>query len=348
MDPNEVRRIPVVAKPKVPSSVAATVTQVEAIFTTTTNDGGPLSSLKFFPKLLLELRLMIWKLSLPGKRVVKFSTVYILPFIEELIVDQSLPTPLLHVNRESRAEALQSCEFFAGRWKGRPIYVNYELDTMSFEVVDDFATLCGLKDGAFEFREPNFDADVVLLRRSLHHIEFRTEDFLGYGYLNVMASLESITVIPTRPFPNKIMWQDEDGNYHRELWSKDKEAMIKSRLVEAWTGVKTGLLCTFSNLGPDPGTHCPMLAAPGRYEDAEIGQDNPTERTRAFHGPIYFDFEGDTIYVTQARALLALEKNHGGVESDGARQDVTKRPQHVMLQYHAGRVAGEVLPKVRD
>ena len=239
MNPNKSLRISEEANPKGPSHIAVHALQNNTAPTNTVMEDSTFSAFKLFPKLPLELRLMVWKLSLPEGRVIKFSTIRALSANKHLIVDQKLPTPLLHVNQESRLEALQAYELFAGRWRGDPIYVNFKKDTLKFRLVDQFALLCGIRHGARGLAEEHTDTDVLSFLRKVHHIEFG-EDSLGYGYLRDMASLESIKIVPPARLSRLIFWQLENGSSGCERWSKKNQSLIESQLVESWTGIKMG------------------------------------------------------------------------------------------------------------
>jgi 2EXR family len=88
---------------------------------------GRLSEFTLFPKLPLEMRLMIWKHSLPGPRLMEV-------FYEDTTgvckSTCSLPIPL-HANREARDVALESYELCFGTKKAPPmIYFNTDIDQL--------------------------------------------------------------------------------------------------------------------------------------------------------------------------------------------------------------------------
>ena len=134
---------------------------------------------------------MVWKISLPEGRLIKFITIRTLSGNEHIIVDQ-------------------------------------------------FALLCGIRHGATGLTEVYTDSDLVAFLRKVHHIEFG-EDYLKYGYLRDMASLESIKITPPCQLSRLVFWQDESGSDQcEEVWSNKNESRIKSHLVESWTGIKLG------------------------------------------------------------------------------------------------------------
>jgi len=120
-----------------------------------------------------------------------------------------------------------------------PIYVNFKKDTLKFRLVDQFALLCGLRYGASGLTEAHSDSDVVALLKKVHHIEFG-EDYLKYGYLRDMASLERIKIAPSCQLSRLVFWQDESGSDQCERWSNKNESRTKLHLVKSWIGIKMG------------------------------------------------------------------------------------------------------------
>lgn len=65
-------------------------------------------------------------------------------------------------------------------------------------------------------------------------------------------------------------------------------------------------------------------------------------------GPIYFDFDLDTLYLRHSRTLTSVEKTYAGAEINDDRQGFTKRLQHVMWSALQARVLLGLLPSLRD
>jgi hypothetical protein len=98
-----------------------------------------------FPKLLLELRLKIWGLSIPQEQKVVISELfayYSTPIIKDgrrqsLYGYETKPTEpvpaILHVSQESRAEALKTYTLTWGVHREYPIYVDYSKDILLFD-----------------------------------------------------------------------------------------------------------------------------------------------------------------------------------------------------------------------
>jgi hypothetical protein len=97
-----------------------------------------------FPRLPLEIRLEIWRLSLPGPRVLQVirrlpsstsrdshSSLGQAPYKVRPVSYGGYQIPILSVNRESRAEALQYLSLIWGT------YWNLELDAPYFEIRDN-------------------------------------------------------------------------------------------------------------------------------------------------------------------------------------------------------------------
>jgi hypothetical protein len=110
-------------------------------------DDKPASSFIHFPKLPIELRLIIWKLALPDTRIITLKQYQAkIPHIEpngyaegvtinQLRIRVIASTPvLLHTSRESRALTLEFYTLFlASLLHGRPIYIDYQRDAIYLE-----------------------------------------------------------------------------------------------------------------------------------------------------------------------------------------------------------------------
>jgi hypothetical protein len=120
-----------------------------------------------FPKLPAEIRLMIWKLALPGPRVVSVTqTKRVTQTKKAKSMIQSLdkrgfrltygygrdcghiPTILLHICQESRSLALRRFKPFLGSpWDDIPIHFDFKADTLIIDgpLIWEFMTQAGLK-----------------------------------------------------------------------------------------------------------------------------------------------------------------------------------------------------------
>lgn len=158
-------------------------------------------SFRAFPKLPMELRLMIWKLALYPGCTLKFirhvqarkarELWRTWPPRDEISVDGSSPSALLQVNHESRQEALKCYVWFSGPWNGKPLFINFDEDTLSFKTTDDFALACGYDFGGLPMEDMNENA--VAFQQMIRHISFGTRLY-QYGILHRTSALKSITI----------------------------------------------------------------------------------------------------------------------------------------------------------
>ena len=204
-------------------------------------------SFRAFPKLPMELRLMIWKLALRPGRTLKFNR-HIQPrrarelwrtwppLRDEISVDGPFPTALLQVNHESRQEALRCYVWFSGPWNGKPLFINFDEDTLNFKTTDDFALACGYDFGGLPMEDMNENA--VTFQQMIQHISFGTRLY-QYGILHRMSALKSITIAIRSDF--LLCWERSDGNMIHTFFNNKNDVAIKSQLVDSWIGVKRGL-----------------------------------------------------------------------------------------------------------
>jgi 2EXR family len=95
---------------------------------------GPLASFTLFPKLLIEIRRVIWKLSLPGERYFEFVSMYEPGRCPVSYVHcKNKQIPHMSVCQESRTEALREYKKFRANCTGcPPVYVSPSLDVFCF------------------------------------------------------------------------------------------------------------------------------------------------------------------------------------------------------------------------
>ncbi|KAL2072982.1 hypothetical protein VTL71DRAFT_10306 [Oculimacula yallundae] len=225
------------------ANLSLTVTPTETQETSITIKCGQplLVSSSGFPKLPLELRLIIWKLSLPPGRTIYFNEVGVpktndLPASTTLKADWILPTPLLHVNQESREFALQVYELYAGPWSGNPIYINFSKDTLCFGGLDQLYLAFGYE--YISLLEHCMQEKSAHFIEKIYHIRFRSPFFALPWILRAMPALRTVAI--TIDLTQLDIWIGI-GGYFGDFLSSREDLKARARVVERLTGVNEGL-----------------------------------------------------------------------------------------------------------
>jgi hypothetical protein len=160
----------------------------------------------FFPKLPFELRDAIWKLcDLPQVITIKNASYeekksrYMgeQVFYETFIKAEAKGTvpAILHVNRESRAMGLKFWSLELGEQLEKPIYFNWERDTLFMENWDDVIAFYG--GPRFSYRNGSFGNNMKIVEHKLRHLvigeQFPT-DWIAKKIVSRLYNLEELTL----------------------------------------------------------------------------------------------------------------------------------------------------------
>jgi hypothetical protein len=105
-----------------------------------------LEAFTLFPKLPTEIQLKIWKLAMPGPRLIKIGHRPQFATRPSGSVDmfyqksQKIPTPLLHTCRETRAMVLKTIKPRFRLSSRHPIYFDFEKDTLFLDMTWGYAS----------------------------------------------------------------------------------------------------------------------------------------------------------------------------------------------------------------
>lgn len=158
---------------------------------------------KPFPRLPLELHLLIWNAALPGPHAIRIHSnfnAFIANDDKNVAIlsaesrSRAIPTALLHTTQESRSVGLKKFEPFNERWAGNPIYVNFKEDTLSFGDNLAFSWHCG-SFWPSHLRKPRA-IQVRKWQEKVRHIEIACQDIYDTTFkaLHCMKKLETVTV----------------------------------------------------------------------------------------------------------------------------------------------------------
>lgn len=212
--------------PEINNSIEMVTPQIQSLSTTSDETSSlPLTNFERFPDLPAEIRLMIWKLLLPGKRVVEVLERRRFGGKKaDLIYDSSLVNftwtsrapVLFHINQESRAEAekiyeliplykLVGWQYESSSTNGRGIYFNYELDTLYFSA----ANLGSIPKFGRKNHEEYTNARVKHLAVDSFIVN---PDSLSikpyYQLLQLYPALETLTLVRDWTTWNHFRWKD--------------------------------------------------------------------------------------------------------------------------------------------
>ena len=172
-----------------------------------------LTTFHLFPNLPIEIRLKIWSFDLSIPRTVTISCIRepIIRGAQRTAKVWSTDTPmpvLLHVNRESRYEALSIyTPYFTTPSSPRPIYLSFSLDVVKFA------------DGVI----PYIPRDTLV---SIRTMVLETKDCAYFGLYNMeilksMSALRELEIFADR---GTIPWWDEGDRHLTFLMSDFEEA----------------------------------------------------------------------------------------------------------------------------
>ncbi|KAE9370355.1 hypothetical protein N431DRAFT_342646, partial [Stipitochalara longipes BDJ] len=195
------------------------------------------ATFKLFPKLPFELRRIIWRLSLPGQRVV------------ELLYDDTTgqcksPCPVptaLHINSESRGVALESYELAFGTAKAvAVVYFDFGVD----------ALYVGLGNFSPSQTDPSRRLFRDLQRKDLERLEHLiTDDDMSHFYESesvstksptglknhTMTSLKSLTLIMSEDNFELVIHETENNPGEFHPWFINKEGkLVPWSLLKIW------------------------------------------------------------------------------------------------------------------
>jgi hypothetical protein len=177
-----------------------------------------------FPKLPFELRQIIWTLALPKPRTIMVTSREFVTYNERMSPvrnyraghnAQTVPC-VLHVCAESRSLGLKTYQLaFATQLRGRPVYFNFQSDTLYMK--DSFAleSFCG---GYSDFEKSGLGGD---LKENIRHLALGTS-CASRKILVELAGYESLKTL----FLEIPRWAD----WRMEAEVENLEATWRSRL----------------------------------------------------------------------------------------------------------------------
>lgn len=171
-----------------------------------------LSTFDLFPALPVEIRLKIWSLALSIPRTVICTQVAIThapPRVPKVWNTDTPSPPLLHVNRESRYEALAVyVPYFATPSNPRPIYLSLSQDVVRF------------KDGVLLYIP---DAPL----REIQHMVTDTKDcaYFGFYHMSTLKSMKSLRDLDIYAETGLVQGRDGGDRFVNMLVSEFEDAM---------------------------------------------------------------------------------------------------------------------------
>ncbi|OBT50988.1 hypothetical protein VE04_08551 [Pseudogymnoascus sp. 24MN13] len=190
-----------------------------------------LSTFHLFPSLPVEIRLKIWSLLLSVPRTVRCTqniTSHAAPRVIKVWDTDTPSPPLLHVNRESRYEALAVyAPYFATPSNPRPIYLSLPQDVVRFTD----GLLPYIPDGPLN---------------EIQHMITDTKDcaYFGYYHMGTLKSMKRLRVLEIYAEKGLVYGGDDTDRFINLLVSEFEDAMEadpgwecpKVRIVDAQTG----------------------------------------------------------------------------------------------------------------
>ncbi|KFY95455.1 hypothetical protein V500_02770 [Pseudogymnoascus sp. VKM F-4518 (FW-2643)] len=190
-----------------------------------------LSAFHLFPTLPVEIRLKIWSLLLLIPRTVICSEKVITdaaPRAVKVWETNTPPPPLLHVNRESRYEALAIyAPYFATPSHPRPIYLSLSQDVVRF------------MDGLL----PHVPDSPL---HQIEHMVTHTKDcaYFGFYHMDTLKRMKALRELEIYAEMNLVYRGDEPDRFINLLVSEFEDAMEadpgwdcpKIRIIDAQTG----------------------------------------------------------------------------------------------------------------
>ncbi|KAE9367440.1 hypothetical protein N431DRAFT_561418 [Stipitochalara longipes BDJ] len=192
-----------------------------------------------FPSLPFELRLKIWDLALSEPRTVTISC-----HREKLDRDRRFakaftsltpPPPLLHVNRESRFEALSRyLPFFKTETSEVYTYISFSQDTIK----------CA--DSVLEYMPRH---EVSHIERLV--LEVRDAEYFGHFHMDVVKKMERLQELELLAAPGEIdyMWSRNEryvgtlmGNFHEKRFEDPGWRCPRMRIVNRKSGEEVGVI----------------------------------------------------------------------------------------------------------
>jgi hypothetical protein len=191
---------------------------------TETND----PSFHLFPKLPVELRLKIWKLNMPEARILKISTATRtynsatggVTYSAKIVKPSCTTPPNLHVNQESRTEALKLYKPIFATRLGHPVFFDFSKDYLWF-VGDCIRIRLAHFFDTSNLAEENIK-ELQLIRNELQNLIVTQMQFQDLSALssnvNEIAKFRAINMLVLNKFLAESLRADIMA-YLRERWA---------------------------------------------------------------------------------------------------------------------------------